>query len=194
MPSVEITNSNGPARVNYTISTPTNPSAPSIDPSLPTIFFIHPVYIAQQIFHRESLEARYVNVLDSGTNVLFYFLFRSAVQFSNTSLRRFNLVAMDARLHGDTVGPIPKDYNRTDAARDIASLMVGAFHSYASCSISNVLKLLSLSCVERTATSTMSYSRSVDGRMCGSVTRYGLPGARPVSSYALTSTTTRGVF
>ncbi|EIM92308.1 alpha/beta-hydrolase [Stereum hirsutum FP-91666 SS1] len=96
MPFVEISNSNGPARVNYTISTPTNPSAPSIDPSLPTLFFIHPVYIPQQIFH---------------------------LQFSNASLRRFNLVAMDSRLHGDTVGPVPKDYNRTDAARDIASVM-----------------------------------------------------------------------
>lgn len=125
MPFVEISNSNGPARVNYTISTPTNPSAPSIDPSLPTLFFIHPVYIPQQIFHRESLEARYLNDMDGGTNFLLHSLFCSAVQFSNASLRRFNLVAMDSRLHGDTVGPVPKDYNRTDAARDIASVMVG---------------------------------------------------------------------
>lgn len=53
-----------------------------------------------------------------------YSIFSIIVQFSNPSLRRFNLVAMDSRLHGDSMGPVPKEWSRTHAAMDIASFMV----------------------------------------------------------------------
>ena len=33
-----------PLRVKYYISTPTEPDASEIDPSLPTLLFLHPIY------------------------------------------------------------------------------------------------------------------------------------------------------
>jgi hypothetical protein len=40
----------GPIKINYHISTPTETSAESIDPSRPTILFLHGNFIVQYIF------------------------------------------------------------------------------------------------------------------------------------------------
>ncbi|KAF8652357.1 hypothetical protein AX16_004387 [Volvariella volvacea WC 439] len=96
MPKVKIQTSSGTVNINYTISTPTCTSANSIDPSLPTVIFIHPVYIAQIIYQP---------------------------QFADSQLRRFNLVALDSRGHGDTEGPVPNTFGREMAADDMAAFM-----------------------------------------------------------------------
>ncbi|KAG5640231.1 hypothetical protein DXG03_009738, partial [Asterophora parasitica] len=54
MPMVNINPKTGPAEVHYTISTPSCPSADRIDPKLPTVIFIHPVYIGQIIYQRRD--------------------------------------------------------------------------------------------------------------------------------------------
>lgn len=74
--------------VNYNIATPTNASAKSIDNSLPTILFLHPVYISSPVFHSESLETfkdgkvAYSASLD---------------QLNDPILRKFNCVTVDSR-------------------------------------------------------------------------------------------------
>ncbi len=57
MPSVKITTSAGNADIFYTVSTPSNDNADikDIDRSVPTLLFIHAVYLAQEIFQRTSL-------------------------------------------------------------------------------------------------------------------------------------------
>lgn len=57
MRQVKVKTASGTVHFNYTISTPKNENAKSIDSSLPTIVFLHPVYIGHVIFHRE----RYFN-------------------------------------------------------------------------------------------------------------------------------------
>ncbi|KAF9475136.1 alpha/beta-hydrolase [Pholiota conissans] len=96
MPQVKIESPSGPALIHYTISTPKDKNADKIDPSLPTIIFLHPIYVSQIIFH---------------------------YQFASPEVRRFNLVALDARLHGGTVGDVPPAYRCADAAHDIAAFM-----------------------------------------------------------------------
>ncbi|KAJ6582894.1 Alpha/Beta hydrolase protein [Mycena vulgaris] len=81
---------------HYTISTPKNPSAKAIDKSIPTVLLIHPVYVASEIFQ---------------------------FQFADPNLRRFNLVALDLRSHGETSSKVPVTYGREDAAADVVKFM-----------------------------------------------------------------------
>ncbi|KAJ6487739.1 Alpha/Beta hydrolase protein, partial [Mycena sanguinolenta] len=96
MPQIKIKSSAGSANIHYTIATPKNPSAKAIDKGLPTIIFIHPVYIASHIFE---------------------------LQFSDSHLRQFNLVALDLRAHGETTGKVGAEYGREQAADDIKEFM-----------------------------------------------------------------------
>ncbi|KIK60925.1 hypothetical protein GYMLUDRAFT_167349 [Collybiopsis luxurians FD-317 M1] len=93
-----ITTSTGKVRFKYTICTPASSEAKSINPDLPTLLFIHPVSIAEHIFHS---------------------------QFCDPQLRRFNLVSFDLRGgHGDTTGDkVPSNYGQIDAAEDMINLM-----------------------------------------------------------------------
>lgn len=54
MPSVKIKAAAGSTTIYYTISTPTKTNAKAIDPKLPTLLFLHPVYVSQEAFHRTS--------------------------------------------------------------------------------------------------------------------------------------------
>jgi len=54
MPKVEINPSSGPLTVFYTISTPEDPNATEINPALPTILFLHPVFCPSEIWEGES--------------------------------------------------------------------------------------------------------------------------------------------
>ncbi|KAF6764083.1 Alpha/Beta hydrolase protein [Ephemerocybe angulata] len=96
MPFVSANTPSGPASFYYTISTPTHASARRINPSLPTVLFLHPVYVGHHIYHP---------------------------QFADPNLRRFNLVALDARLHGKTIGEVPSDFRRAEAAEDVYNFM-----------------------------------------------------------------------
>ncbi|KAJ7741953.1 Alpha/Beta hydrolase protein [Mycena maculata] len=96
MPQVKIKSIAGSANIHYTISTPKNPSAKSIDKILPTVILIHPVYIASELFQP---------------------------QFADPNLRRFNLVALDLRSHGETSGKVPATYGREAAAADVVKFM-----------------------------------------------------------------------
>ncbi|KIY42982.1 alpha/beta-hydrolase [Fistulina hepatica ATCC 64428] len=97
MPSVKIKASGGTLNVNYTISTPGLSSATTIDPKLPTIVFLHPVYIAQDIFH---------------------------LQFADSQLRRYNMIAYDLRCQGETTSKHPtQQWSRADAADELAKFM-----------------------------------------------------------------------
>ena len=98
MPFIEIeSKSQGPARINYIISTPTSNSAESIDENLPTLLFFHTVYVGISGWHP---------------------------QFADPQLRRFNLVALDSRAHGDTGGIVNSSYGQEDAAEDVVNFMV----------------------------------------------------------------------
>ncbi|KAI3604578.1 alpha beta hydrolase fold protein [Moniliophthora roreri] len=97
MPFVDVETRTGNVKFKYTISTPTSDDSSSIEPSLPTILFIHPVFTAAMIFHS---------------------------QFADPRLRRFNLVTFDVREHGETVGQtVPRTYDQFDAAEDTIRLM-----------------------------------------------------------------------
>ncbi|KAJ6627974.1 Alpha/Beta hydrolase protein [Mycena sp. CBHHK59/15] len=96
MPQVKIKSIAGSANIHYTISTPKNPSAKSIDKNIPTVILIHPVYIASDLFQ---------------------------LQFADPSLRRFNLVALDLRCHGETTGKVAATYGRDEAAADVVKFM-----------------------------------------------------------------------
>ncbi|KAF7360185.1 AB hydrolase-1 domain-containing protein [Mycena venus] len=96
MPQVKIKSIAGSANIHYTISTPKNPSAKSIDKNLPTVILIHPVYIASELFE---------------------------LQFADPSLRRFNLIAFDLRSHGETSGKVGATYGREEAAADVMKFM-----------------------------------------------------------------------
>ena len=54
MPQVKVKTASGTVFFNYTISTPFSDSAGSIDPSLPTVLLLHPVYLSHVAFHRRS--------------------------------------------------------------------------------------------------------------------------------------------
>ncbi|KAK7437949.1 hypothetical protein VKT23_018384 [Stygiomarasmius scandens] len=98
MPSVDVkTNNTGHTQFHYVISTPQQDSADCIDPDLPTVLFLHAVYLTSSIYH---------------------------YQFGDPNLRRFNLVAVDLKLHGYTSGDNPPaSYNQHDAAEEIARFM-----------------------------------------------------------------------
>ncbi|KAF7368423.1 AB hydrolase-1 domain-containing protein [Mycena venus] len=99
MPEVTLDTPTGTVQFNYVISTPTHTSTSAIDPALPTVLFLHPVYLGKIIYHP---------------------------QFADRELRRFNLVAVDLRCHARTIGRAGKGYGRDVAARDVALLMVRA--------------------------------------------------------------------
>ncbi|KAJ7108712.1 Alpha/Beta hydrolase protein [Mycena epipterygia] len=96
MPQVKIKSIAGSGNFHYTISTPKNPSAKSIDKNIPTVILIHPVYIASELFQP---------------------------QFTDPRLRRFNLVALDLRGHGETSGKVSSTYGREEAAADVVKFM-----------------------------------------------------------------------
>ncbi|CAA7264279.1 unnamed protein product [Cyclocybe aegerita] len=96
MPSVKIKTPSGSVQINYTISTPTNDNAKSIDKNLPTVLFLHPVYVGHAMFHH---------------------------QFASQKLRRCNLVGFDWRCHGETIGAVPSNFRRKEAADDVAKFM-----------------------------------------------------------------------
>ncbi|KAJ6571003.1 Alpha/Beta hydrolase protein [Mycena vulgaris] len=96
MPHVNVESIAGSANFHYTISTPKDPSVKAIDKSIPTVLLIHPVYIASELFQ---------------------------FQFADPNLRRFNLVALDLRSHGETSGTVPISYGREDAAADVVKFM-----------------------------------------------------------------------
>ncbi|KAJ6488737.1 Alpha/Beta hydrolase protein [Mycena sanguinolenta] len=96
MPDILLNTSTGPVEFNYVVSTPAQTSAPCIDPALPTVLFLHPVYLGKIIYH---------------------------LQFADRKLRRFNLVALDLRCHARTIGKAGKGYGREVAARDVALFM-----------------------------------------------------------------------
>ncbi|KAJ6460534.1 Alpha/Beta hydrolase protein [Mycena sanguinolenta] len=107
MPGILLNTGTGPVEFNYVISTPTQTSAPCIDPALPTVLFLHPVYLGKIIYH---------------------------LQFADRNLRRFNLVALDLRCHAQTIGKAGKAYGREVAARDVAlfmaSLQIPQYHLF----------------------------------------------------------------
>ncbi|KAF9058558.1 alpha/beta-hydrolase [Rhodocollybia butyracea] len=97
MPSIKVFQvASGPVAFNYTISTPTSNSTKQIDPNLPTVLFLHPVAIPQEVF---------------------------TLQFGDPMIRQFNLVGVDMRFHGGTRGKVPVDFDQEMAAEDIAIFM-----------------------------------------------------------------------
>ena len=116
MPFVNYKTPQGTIKYQYTISTPYSSDADTICPGLPIIFFIHPIYCLQSVYHCECS----VTVLPSVLSPVF-----RIAQFSDPRLRRFNLLSYDLREHGETTGPrIPSTYSEEDAADDVAQLMV----------------------------------------------------------------------
>jgi len=53
MSKVSLKTSGGDIAFRYNICTPLSSAATRIDPSLPTILFLHPVYLASEVFHGE---------------------------------------------------------------------------------------------------------------------------------------------
>lgn len=54
MPFVQVTSSTGQTKFKYTICTPTCANAKSIKKNVPVLLFIHPMSIAEHIFHCEQ--------------------------------------------------------------------------------------------------------------------------------------------
>ncbi|KAJ7169362.1 Alpha/Beta hydrolase protein [Mycena crocata] len=96
MPHVSIVSAAGPLDVAYTIATPNSPSAKSIDTALPTVLLLHPLYLGQMSLH---------------------------YQFMDPCLRRFNLVALDLRSHGESVGDVKSTYGVHEAVDDVVKFM-----------------------------------------------------------------------
>ncbi|KAL0948628.1 hypothetical protein HGRIS_010435 [Hohenbuehelia grisea] len=98
MPYTSIQTASGPVRVRYTLSTPSQSSAKveSLDRSIPTLLLLHPTFISHEIFHP---------------------------QFNDARLRKFNLIAIDTRCHGETSGSVPEGYSPLTAADDVAKFM-----------------------------------------------------------------------
>ncbi|KAJ7193481.1 Alpha/Beta hydrolase protein [Mycena pura] len=61
--------------------------------------------------------------LDTPTGVITFNYIIYHPQFADRELRRFNLVALDLRCHGRTVGPVGPGYDREVAARDVHQFM-----------------------------------------------------------------------
>jgi pimeloyl-ACP methyl ester carboxylesterase len=122
MPHVRIKTSAGPVNLNYTISTPTTANAKSIDKALPTVIFLHPAFIAQEIFHCM------LTSITLGATRAIHLASPLAAQFVDPGIRRFNLIAVDSRCHGATTGRVSKDYGCVEAAEDIAKFMASVTH------------------------------------------------------------------
>lgn len=60
MPYVDIISSSGPLQIYYNVARPDNPNADKIDANLPTVIFIHALYVGQQVF--EGMSARSIHV------------------------------------------------------------------------------------------------------------------------------------
>ena len=55
------------------------------------------------------------------------FLILSVIgQFADRALRRFNLIALDSRCHGETTGIVGDDYTVVEAATDVAKFMASS--------------------------------------------------------------------
>ncbi|KAJ7124665.1 Alpha/Beta hydrolase protein [Mycena crocata] len=96
MPHVSIISAGGPLSVAYTIATPNSPSAKAIDPALPTLVLLHPLYLGQMSLHH---------------------------QFSDSRLRRFNLIALDLRGHGNSIGAVKPTYGIGEAVDDVVKFL-----------------------------------------------------------------------
>src|ERR1700761_4897327 len=48
----------------------------------------------------------------------------AVAQFTDPGLRRFNLVTMDSRCHGNSEGSVPENWGRNGAAEDVYEFMV----------------------------------------------------------------------
>ncbi|TFK97522.1 Alpha/Beta hydrolase protein [Pterulicium gracile] len=96
MPLQKVVTSAGTIEMNYQICTPTNACATAIDQNLPTILFLHPVYLSSIAFHN---------------------------QMNDASIRRFNCVSFDAREHGLTISKVDKNYGPAQAAEDTVLLL-----------------------------------------------------------------------
>ncbi|KAF7307685.1 AB hydrolase-1 domain-containing protein [Mycena kentingensis (nom. inval.)] len=92
MPNVSIHSAGGPLDIAYTIATPTSPSAKAITPGLPTLLLLHSMCLGQMSFHK---------------------------QFTDARLRRFNLVTLDLRSHGATIGAVKDSYGVAEAVDDV---------------------------------------------------------------------------
>jgi pimeloyl-ACP methyl ester carboxylesterase len=107
------------AQMHYTISTPTQTSAKVIDKTLPTVIFLHPVFFAQEIFHCEFVH--FFSLLSH-----FPPTHTSTDQFKDRQLRKFNLIALDFRCHGETTGGISAEYGPAEAAGDVSKFMASS--------------------------------------------------------------------
>ncbi|KAG6888724.1 hypothetical protein C0992_007633 [Termitomyces sp. T32_za158] len=110
---VSISSKAGPANVSYIISTPTSTSADSIDSAIPTVICLHPVYLGKYIFQRMPKT--------KGRARIYLIVFLA--QFRDPKLRRFNLIGVDTRLHGDTEGKVKGVFGSEDAAHDMVAFM-----------------------------------------------------------------------
>jgi pimeloyl-ACP methyl ester carboxylesterase len=119
MPHLNISTSTGAVNLSYTISTPSDPSAKYIDEHLPTVIFLHPVFIGQEIFHSAHLTPSVLLVQTLSHDTIIE-------QFRDPRLRRFNCISVDSRCHGHTTGRVGKDYDRVEAARDIVKFMASS--------------------------------------------------------------------
>ncbi|KAJ3805398.1 hypothetical protein F5876DRAFT_81815 [Lentinula aff. lateritia] len=97
MPFTEVTSSMGKTKFKYMISTPNSEEAEQINAGLPTIVFLHPVFLAEHKFK---------------------------AQFSDRNIRQYNLVSFDCRGHGKTTGdPAPDWYGHIEVVEDMIQLM-----------------------------------------------------------------------
>ncbi|KAF8656973.1 hypothetical protein AX16_002328 [Volvariella volvacea WC 439] len=96
MPRLDLQTPTGDISLAYCIATPNSPSASSIDESLPTILFVHGIYVGKEIFQ---------------------------AQFCDPRLRQFNLVTLDLRVFGETGGVAGTPYTPTESADDIYRFM-----------------------------------------------------------------------
>ncbi|KAJ3759719.1 hypothetical protein EV360DRAFT_20782, partial [Lentinula raphanica] len=96
MPTVSVTTSTGKTRFQYTISTPYSASAERLESDLPILLFLH--------------------------SLAFHNVFHS--QFSDQELRKFNLVSLDLKWHGETISDIvPPKYGQEEAAEEIIAFL-----------------------------------------------------------------------
>ncbi|KAJ3770018.1 Alpha/Beta hydrolase protein [Lentinula raphanica] len=96
MPTVSVITSTGKTRFQYTISTPSSALAERLEPDLPILLFLH--------------------------SLAFHNVFHS--QFSDQALRKFNLVSLDLKWHGETMSDIvPPKYGQEEAAEDIIAFL-----------------------------------------------------------------------
>ncbi|KAK1234833.1 hypothetical protein PQX77_001926 [Marasmius sp. AFHP31] len=97
MPTIPVNTRSGTVHFSYTISTPREASAKTLEAGLPTLLFIHPAYFSSIVYH---------------------------AQFSDPRLRRFNLVTFDLRCSGFTTGArVKAPYESEEIARDVVAFM-----------------------------------------------------------------------